>query len=51
LQLAQDHGLDKALDQQLIVMSREALDSGKPVRFSTPSAMSTAPWAQCSAMS
>jgi len=35
LQLAQDHGLDKALDQQLIVMSREALDSGKPVRFST----------------
>jgi len=31
----QDHGLDKALDQQLIVMSREALDSGKPVKFST----------------
>ncbi|OOK71199.1 GXGXG motif family protein [Mycobacterium kansasii] len=31
----QDHGLDKALDQQLIVMSREALDSGSPVRFST----------------
>lgn len=31
----QDHGLDKALDQQLIVMSREGLDSGKPVRFST----------------
>jgi glutamate synthase (NADPH/NADH) large chain len=31
----QDHGLDKALDQQLIVMSREALDSGRPVRFST----------------
>jgi glutamate synthase (NADPH/NADH) large chain len=31
----QDHGLDKALDQQLIVMSREALDSAKPVRFST----------------
>jgi glutamate synthase (NADPH/NADH) large chain len=31
----QDHGLDKALDQQLIVMSREALDSSKPVRFST----------------
>jgi len=29
----QDHGLDKALDQQLIVMSREALDSGTPVRF------------------
>ena len=31
----QDHGLDKALDQQLIVMSREALDAQKPVRFST----------------
>src|SRR6185312_10206669 len=31
----QDHGLDKALDQQLIVMSREALDSQKPVKFAT----------------
>ncbi|MGV0849340.1 glutamate synthase large subunit [Mycolicibacterium phlei] len=31
----QDHGLDKALDQQLIVQCREALDSQKPVRFST----------------
>jgi glutamate synthase (NADPH/NADH) large chain len=31
----QDHGLDKALDQQLIVMSREALDAGKAVKFST----------------
>ena len=31
----QDHGLDKALDQQLIVMCREALDSQKPVSFST----------------
>src|SRR6188472_2226963 len=31
----QDHGLDKALDQQLIVQSREALDSGTPVRFTT----------------
>jgi glutamate synthase (NADPH/NADH) large chain len=31
----QDHGLDKALDQQLITMCREALDSGSPVRFST----------------
>ncbi|MGA5546069.1 glutamate synthase large subunit [Mycobacterium sp. NPDC051198] len=29
----QDHGLDKALDQQLITQSREALDSGSPVRF------------------
>ncbi|MBS1692710.1 MAG: glutamate synthase large subunit [Actinobacteria bacterium] len=32
---SQDHGLDKALDQQLIVQCREALDSGAPVRFST----------------
>jgi glutamate synthase (NADPH/NADH) large chain len=32
---SQDHGLDKALDQQLIVMSREALDAASPVRFST----------------
>ncbi len=32
---SQDHGLDKALDQQLIVMSREALDAGSPVCFST----------------
>jgi glutamate synthase (NADPH/NADH) large chain len=31
----QDHGLDKALDQQLIVMCREALDSATPVSFST----------------
>jgi glutamate synthase (NADPH/NADH) large chain len=31
----QDHGLDKALDQQLIVQSRDALDNGAPVRFST----------------
>ncbi|MDT5363813.1 MAG: glutamate synthase large chain [Mycobacterium sp.] len=31
----QDHGLDKALDQQLIAMSREAIDSAAPVRFST----------------
>jgi len=29
----QDHGLGKALDQQLIVQCREALDSGTPVRF------------------
>ena len=31
----QDHGLDKALDQQLIAQCREALDSGTPVRFAT----------------
>ncbi len=31
----QDHGLDKALDQQLIVQCREALDDASPVRFST----------------
>jgi len=31
----QDHGLDKALDQQLIAQSREALDTGAPVKFRT----------------
>jgi glutamate synthase (NADPH/NADH) large chain len=31
----QDHGLDKALDQQLIAQSREALDGGAAVRFRT----------------
>ncbi|MCV7382301.1 glutamate synthase large subunit [Mycolicibacter longobardus] len=31
----QDHGLDKALDQHLIAMSREALDAGTPVRFTS----------------
>ncbi len=30
----QDHGLDKALDQQLISQCREALDNKTPVRFS-----------------
>jgi glutamate synthase domain-containing protein 3 len=29
----QDHGLGKALDQQLIAQCQEALDSGTPVRF------------------
>jgi len=29
----QDHGLDKALDQQLIARCREALDSATPVQF------------------
>lgn len=32
---SRDHGLEKALDQQLIVMSREALDHGTPVKFET----------------
>jgi glutamate synthase (NADPH/NADH) large chain len=31
----QDHGLDKALDQQLIAQCREALDTGATTRFST----------------
>jgi glutamate synthase (NADPH/NADH) large chain len=31
----QDHGLGKALDQQLIVQCREALDTGAMVRFRT----------------
>lgn len=32
---SQDHGLDKALDQQLIAQCREALDQATPVRFRT----------------
>ncbi|RJO77046.1 glutamate synthase large subunit [Nocardia panacis] len=31
----QDHGLDKALDQQLIAQSRDALERGRAVRFDT----------------
>ncbi|WP_054811621.1 glutamate synthase large subunit [Nocardia arizonensis] len=31
----QDHGLDKALDQQLIVQSRDALERGQAVKFET----------------
>ncbi|MCV7422628.1 glutamate synthase large subunit [Mycobacterium yunnanensis] len=31
----QDHGLDKALDQQLIAQCREALDNGSTARFRT----------------
>ncbi len=47
----QDHGLDKALDQQLIVMSREALDSGTRWRSRRRSPTPTAPWARCWATS
>ncbi len=32
----QDHGLDKALDNELIELSREALEHGKPVEFRLP---------------
>jgi glutamate synthase (NADPH/NADH) large chain len=32
----QDHGLDKALDNQLIAAAKPALDSGKPVRIELP---------------
>ncbi|WP_029892297.1 glutamate synthase large subunit [Nocardia brasiliensis] len=31
----QDHGLDKALDQQLITQSRDALERGQAVKFET----------------
>ena len=31
----QDHGLEKALDQQLIAACRDAIDSGKPVEYTT----------------
>jgi glutamate synthase (NADPH/NADH) large chain len=30
--VAQDHGLDKALDNQLVELARDALDRGEPVR-------------------
>ena len=33
---AQDHGLDKALDHQLISLADEALRSGTPVKFKLP---------------
>ncbi|MEG3613780.1 glutamate synthase large subunit [Isoptericola haloaureus] len=32
----QDHGLDKALDQQLIAQARPALEEGRPVRIELP---------------
>jgi glutamate synthase (NADPH) large chain len=32
----QDHGLEKALDHQLIAMCSDALESGQPVRVSSP---------------
>jgi glutamate synthase (NADPH/NADH) large chain len=32
----QDHGLDKALDQQLLVLAAPALESGQPVEFTMP---------------
>ncbi|WP_265446810.1 glutamate synthase large subunit [Flexivirga meconopsidis] len=34
--VAQDHGLEKALDQQLIMMSRDALEQQTPVRLDLP---------------
>ena len=34
--MAQDHGLDEALDRQLIEMAREALDNRTPVSLSIP---------------
>jgi glutamate synthase (NADPH) large chain len=33
---SQDHGLDKALDHQLIAAARPALEEGKPVRIEMP---------------
>jgi glutamate synthase (ferredoxin) len=32
----QDHGLDKALDQEILPKVKDALESGKPVRFEMP---------------
>ncbi|MFM8530013.1 MAG: glutamate synthase-related protein, partial [Ilumatobacteraceae bacterium] len=34
--VVQDHGLNEALDVELIARSREAIDDGRPVRFSVP---------------
>ncbi|WP_418276980.1 glutamate synthase large subunit [Isoptericola jiangsuensis] len=33
---AQDHGLDKALDQELIARAKEALEDARPVRIEVP---------------
>ncbi|TGO04530.1 glutamate synthase large subunit [Serinibacter arcticus] len=33
---AQDHGLDRALDNQLVALSADALENGEPVRISLP---------------
>ncbi len=46
--VGQDHGLEKALDHQLIAASRDALDHAGPVRPGSPSATSTARSARCS---
>jgi glutamate synthase (NADPH/NADH) large chain len=34
--VAQDHGLEKVLDQRLIELSRDGLDGGQPVRIELP---------------
>jgi glutamate synthase (ferredoxin) len=34
--VAQDHGLERALDNQLVVKAQDALERGKPVSFSMP---------------
>ncbi|MCU1392505.1 MAG: gltB [Ilumatobacteraceae bacterium] len=34
--VGQDHGLDVALDQQLIAKARETIDGGAPISFETP---------------
>ncbi len=35
-QIEQDHGLDKALDNQLLELARPAIDEGKPVQIELP---------------
>ena len=46
--VGQDHGLEKALDHQLIAAARDAIDSGTRSPPGSPSATSTAPSARCS---
>ena len=47
--MAQDHGLEKALDNELIQLAERALSSATPVRLELPIRTSTAPSARCSA--
>jgi glutamate synthase (NADPH/NADH) large chain len=45
----QDHGLEGALDNELIRLAAPALDDARPVTIELPSATPTAPSARCSA--
>jgi glutamate synthase (NADPH) large chain len=47
----QDHGLDKALDNELIRLAEPALEREEPVTIELPSPTATGPSARCSATS